>query len=80
MEETLRNTKEVKTKSFESPKLDDKIAVVLDNRTTIYFAPGTSLEKMALKIARYKSHLSKVSILIEEPKELIIKDKKSIIS
>jgi hypothetical protein len=46
-------------KEIKSPNINKMVGVVIDEKTTIYFKPGTPIEKINRKVELYKKSLEK---------------------
>lgn len=46
-------------KQIESPNINKMVGVIIDERTTVYFKPGTPIEKINRKVELYKKSLEK---------------------
>jgi hypothetical protein len=59
-------------KEIKSPNINKMVGVVIDDRTTVYFKPGTPIEKINRKVELYKKSLEKstVNIVISHDHEL----------
>jgi len=49
----------IEKKEIKSPNINKMVGVVLDEKTTVYFKPGTPIEKINRKIELYKKALQK---------------------
>jgi len=59
-------------KEIQSPNLNKMVGVIIDERTTVYFKPGTPIEKINRKVELYKKSLEKATsnIVISHDHEL----------